>query len=158
MICHSYRKSVILASMASARNKDNPAGSLQKLLAVMEEWPHSWAGIPENDEPVGQGMLVPMREFMASLHAQGLSRKTLHRHRTSLWVIGGEVIRKLNYDESLLKIEPTQLLFQSVEDGLAPLVSQATPAEQDTFDATARKLLRFLSTQAQSTLGPERNR
>jgi len=119
----------MLAGMASAHNKDNPADPLETLLAVMEEWPHSWAGIPENDEPVGQGILVPMREFMASLHAQGLTRKTLHRHRTSLWVIGGEVIRKINYDESLLEIEPTQLLFQAVEDGFAPLVFDATPAE-----------------------------
>lgn len=116
------------------------------LFEPMDEWPKSWAGV-EDDERLGHGLVAPMRAFLIHLLDQGLSRKTLRRHLDSLWVIGGEIIRAVNDDDSLRKQPPHQLLLAAIEHGEAPLVHGATEDDQRYFDATARKLLRFLNTE-----------
>ncbi len=116
------------------------------LFEPLDEWPKSWAGV-EDDERLGHGLVAPMRAFLNHLLDQGLSRKTLRRHLDSLWAIGGEIIRAVNDDDSLRKQPPHQLLLAAIEHGEAPLVYGAAEDDQRCFDATARKLLRFLNTE-----------
>ena len=83
--------------------------------------------------------------FLVHLQTLGLSRRTVRRHVDSLWVIGGEIIRQLNYEPDLRSTKPRQLLLDTVAPGEAPLARNASEADQRTFDVTARRLLRFLS-------------
>lgn len=117
------------------------------MLAEMDDWPRSWAGLPD-DERIGAGLLIPMRAFLTQLADHGLVRSTLRRHSHGLWVIGGEIIRAVNDDDDLRAQPPEQLLLAAIEHGQAPYVYSATEAEQRGFDATARKLLRFLTATA----------
>jgi hypothetical protein len=110
----------------------------------MDQWPDSWAGVPD-DRPFGAGLVAEFRPFVAHLLALGLVPKTVRRHVDSLWVIGGEVIRRLNDEPALRKTNPRELLLDTVAGGEAPLAPHASEAEQRTFDATARRLLRFLT-------------
>jgi integrase len=64
-----------------------------------------------------------------------------------LWAIGGEIIRDVNDDPRLRKTNPRRLLLKAIECGEAPLVRNATEAQQNSCDSTARRLLRFLSNQ-----------
>ena len=107
----------------------------------MNDWPRSWAGFPD-DERIGAQLLAPMRAFLLQLADQRLARSTLLRHFHSLWVIGGEIIRDVNDDDSLRSLPPDQLLLAAIADGQAPYLCSASVAEQRAFDATARKLLR----------------
>jgi len=109
----------------------------------MDRWPDSWAGVSE-DRQVGAALVARMRPFVVHLQELDLSQKTIRRHLHNLWVLGGEIIRQVNYEPELRKSEPRQLLLDSVADGQAPLVPHATEDEQRSFDATARRLLRFL--------------
>ncbi len=111
----------------------------------MDEWPKSWAGV-EDDVRLGLGLVASMRPFLTYLFEHDLSGKTLRRHFSSLWVIGGEIIRAVNDDDSLRKQPPHQLLLDAIEHGQAPLVYGVSKEDQRSFDATARKLLRFLTT------------
>ena len=129
--------------VAPTAPKQNRAPGCSDLVALMEDWPQSWAGV-EADLEVGQGLVAPMRAFLMHLHARGLSRTTLRRHLHNLWAIGGEILRAINDDARLRRRQPAQLLLDAVADGAAPLVYGATEAEQRAVDATARKLLRFL--------------
>jgi hypothetical protein len=115
----------------------------RSLLALMDPWPDSWAGVSQ-DRPVGTGLVAQMRPFVVHLQELDLSRKTIRRHLDNLWVLGGEIIRRVNDEPQLRKSEPRQLLFDSVADGQAPLAPHATEDEQRSLDATARRLLRFL--------------
>lgn len=110
----------------------------------MDQWPDSWAGVAA-DKPFGTGLVAEFRPFVAYLQTLGLSRKTVRRHLDNLWVIGGEIIRRLNYEPHLRKTTPRHLLLETVAEGVAPLVVNASEAEQSAFDVTARQLLRFLS-------------
>lgn len=116
----------------------------QAILTLMDQWPDSWAGVAA-DEPFGVGLVAEFRTFLAHLQTLGLSRKTVRRHVDSLWVIGGEIIRRLNYEPALRKTKPRQLLLDTVAADEAPLVPNASEPDQRAFDATARRLLRFLS-------------
>ena len=113
-------------------------------VAQMDDWPQSWAGLPD-DQRIGAGLLIPMRDFLTHLAGQGVARSTVRRHFHGLWVIGGEIIRDVNDDESLRGQSPAQLLLNAIEYGQAPLLSGVSEADQRGFDTTARKLLRFLS-------------
>ena len=114
------------------------------LLALMDPWPQSWAGVPA-DLLVGAGLVAELRPFMMQLQGLDLSRKTLRRHLDNLWVIGGEIIRQVNGEPRLRRKKPRQLLLDTVATGEAPFVADASEADQRSVDATARRLLRFLT-------------
>lgn len=113
-------------------------------LALMDPWPRSWAGV-DADEPIGRDLVAVLRPFMLHLQQKNLSPRTLRRHLDNLWLIGGETIRKLHDDPALRTERASELLLQAIADGEAPFVHDLTEAEQTAMDATARKLLRFLS-------------
>ena len=115
------------------------------LLALMEDWPQSWAGV-DADIKLGQGLMAAMRDFLLHLQARGLLRPTLRRHFHHLWAIGGEIVRQVNDDPRLRRRPPAPLLLDAIADGAAPLVYGATETEQRPIDTTARTLRRFLTT------------
>lgn len=84
-----------------------------------------------------------MKPFIAHLASKGLTRATIRRHLDNCWAIGGEIIRQINDFPKLAKSDPRKLLLDSIQNGEAPLVHNASFEEQRAFDATARKLLRF---------------
>jgi hypothetical protein len=109
----------------------------------MEPWPQSWAGASA-DLPFGQSLVDEMRPFIAYLETLQLSRRTVRKHLDHLWVIGGEIIRALYDDPRQRQQEPRAVLLRAIALG-APLVYRASEEEQRGFDATAHKLLRFLT-------------
>lgn len=128
------------------RGHERPA-NIDVLLALMDDWPQSWAG-DEDDEPIGRHLAAILHPFMTRLHSEKLAPRTLRRHLDNLWLIGGEVIRRLSYDPALRTKPPIELLLDAVAGGEAPLVDDLTEVEQAALDATARKLLRFLTSQS----------
>jgi hypothetical protein len=110
----------------------------------MKEWPESWAG-ERADVPVGRALVAIMHTFMTRLQQQELSSKTLRRHLDNLWLIGGEIIREINYHPASRKKPPQLLILEAVQYDEAPF-RDLTEAEQASVDATARKLFKFIST------------
>lgn len=129
--------------MTPSNTRPGSKPNLTALADLMERWPASWAGAAVDEAP-GRRLLDEFRPVIASLIAEGLSTHVVRRHLDNLWAIGGEVIRAFN-DAPELRRRPAHTLLLDVTDlGEAPLVHHATPAEQRSADATARKLLRFL--------------
>jgi hypothetical protein len=60
-------------------------------------------------------------------------------------MLGGEIIRDLHYDPSLRKNAAEGLLRNAIHEDGGPLVHNGSEEEQRTFDATCRKLHRFLT-------------
>jgi hypothetical protein len=109
----------------------------------LPEWPKRWRGY-DKDVPYGQGLVDAMRPFMVHLIALGLSRRTIRRHMSFLWLLGGEIIGSVNcHDE--YGIPPLLKLEQSVDDEGGPLCRHLdSGSETDAFDTTCRKLHKFL--------------
>jgi len=68
---------------------------------------------------------------------------SIQRHVDNLWALGGEFIRDLHYDPPQRKKPVKQVLLKMIEYG-GPLLYHGGEAEQNSFDATCRKLKRFL--------------
>ena len=116
----------------------------------IDHWPHRW-GIESRDLAPGERMLNVFKPFLLHLLSLGYTRKTLHRHRDHLCELGGEIIRRL-HEEPALRRRPTQRVLANFleEDGGPLIYPRISEAEQRSFDATCRKLYRFLLTSRHS--------
>jgi hypothetical protein len=130
--------------MPPSKTKKRKPVDLAALLALMEPWPPSWAG-SNADIPVGESLVAEMKPFVAHLCSLGLAPSTVRSHLDGCWVIGGEIIRDVVEQPQRRKLPPRHLLLASVALGQAPFVAGASEEEQRSFDATARRLLRFLN-------------
>jgi hypothetical protein len=110
----------------------------------LDNWPRSWMGL-DKDLPPGQELVVCLRPFLEHLASSSLSPKTIRRHVDNLWLLGGEIIRDLNYDPSLRKMTADRLLRNVIHEDGGPLIHNGSEDEQRSFDSTCRKLHRFLS-------------
>jgi hypothetical protein len=99
----------------------------------------------EKDLPPGEELVACFRPFIEHLASSRLSSKTIRRHVDNLWILGGEIIRDLNYTPSLRKVTAPRLLREAVHAAGGPLIHNGSEEEQRSFDSTCRKLHRFLS-------------
>ena len=98
---------------------------------------------------VGQQILQALMPFLLHLLDQRLAKATLRRHRDNLWALGGELIRCRYDDDELAKKQVNDALRQLTRDDGGPLMwPRTSESEQDSLDATCRKLNRFLRASA----------
>jgi hypothetical protein len=57
-------------------------------------------------------------------------------HVDNLWLLGGEIIRDLNYDPSRKKVPAQRLLRDAVHPDGGPLIHNGSVEEQRSFDST----------------------
>ncbi len=120
----------------------------------LDQWSRSWAYEPR-DIPLGVRLIEYFTPFLRDLLTQQLSRTTLRRHRDNIWVLGGEVIRQLQMDSALRRMPIEQIVLGLIEEEGGPLLShRQSEDEQRSFDATCRRLFRFLTTEP--TIGRRR--
>ena len=120
------------------------AAALDRLCPDLADWPHSWQG-EDSDVVIGQNIVEILKPFLHELLRSHLADKTLRRHRDHLWMLGGELIRRRHDDPDLCKQQVKTLLFNLIEEEGGPLSwPRITESEQNSFDATCRKLYRFL--------------
>ncbi len=116
----------------------------EKLLAATRDWPDRWQG-DARDAPVGREIVEAMLPFLRQLVASGLAPTTLRRHFGSAWLLGGEIVRDASLDPPARTPQGVDLLLEHVGEEGGPLLhGHATEEEQRSFDATCRRLWRFL--------------
>ena len=116
----------------------------------LDQWPRSWA-YEARDIPYGQRIVECFRPFLRELLNSPLSRTTLRRHRDNIWALGGEVIRRVQMDSGLRRRPIEQVILNLIDNDGGPLLSHGeAEAEQRSFDATCRKLFRFLTDRTSS--------
>ena len=131
------------ASLAEQRPAADP---LRTYCPDLDQWPRSWSYEPR-DVPHGVRLVKYFKPFLRDLLAlELLSRTTLRRHRDNIWVLGGEVIRRLQMDSGLRRTPIEQVVLDLIGEDGGPLLShRQSEAEQRSFDTTCRKLFRFLT-------------
>lgn len=141
-------------NMSGTHNKVSRASIIQaaadevaafdRLCPDWAEWPRSWRG-EDSDVVIGQNIVERLKPFLHELLRSQLADKTLRRHRDHLWMLGGEIIRRRHDDPDLCKQSVKALLFNLIEEEGGPLIwPRISESEQRSFDATYRKLFRFL--------------
>ncbi len=140
-----------MAKKSAARtpriNRATPAraADLERYCRGLNDWPRSWMG-GEEDLPPGENLVVCFRPFLEYLvTCADLSPKTIQKHVDNLWALGGEIIRDLNKNPPLRRKNIKQILLDVIDGDGGPLIYGVTSEQQQrSFDATCRKLLRFL--------------
>ena len=93
---------------------------------------------------MGQQVVELLTPFLLHLLNQGLAKATVSRHRDNLWTLGGELIRRRYDDEELAKQDVKAAIGHLIgRDGGSLMWPRITEAQQDSLDATCRKLERF---------------
>ena len=126
------------------RNATLPPCAASAYCKDLDRWARSWMGL-EKDLPPGEALVACFRPFIEHLASSGLAPRTIRRHVGNLWLLGGEIIRDLNYNPSLRKKTAEQLLRHAVYDDGGPLIHNGSEEDQRSLDATCRKLHRFLT-------------
>ena len=118
--------------------------SRSHILEALAEWPESWA-IGEEDVQKGQEIVAELRGFAESLVELGLTPTTIRRHVNNLWLLGGEIIREVNFDPDEREKTALELLEASVDDEGGPYCRHLEgESEMKSFDATCKKLHKHL--------------
>jgi len=131
-------------------NPDFPSSTPAALLPYcrdcrdLQEWAERWMG-EEKDLPVGRRLVECFLPFLLHLTESGLSKRTIQNHFDNMWLLGGEIIRKVNYDPSLRKLPAEKLIRDVIDQDGGPLIHNGWEDEQRSFDSTCRKFHRFLT-------------
>ena len=121
------------------------AAALAQYCPDLEQWPERWQ-VDEHDIAVGQRIVAFFTPFLLHMLGEKLATKTLHRHRDHLWMLGGELIRKRYEDTMFKKMPVAKAIAEMIEEDGGPLIwPRITQAQQNSFDATCRKLYKFLN-------------
>ena len=137
----------IFKAKSSEVNRTAPSASSSDASAYCRDldiWPRSWMGL-EKDLPPGEQLVACFRPFIEHLASSSLSPKTIRQHVDNLWLLGGEIIRDLNYDPSQRKVAVHKLLRDAIGADGGPLIHNGSEDAQYSLDSTCRKLHRFLS-------------
>jgi hypothetical protein len=137
--------------MPKAKKNTNDANHPSDCFSDIDEWPKNWMGI-EEDLAIGRGLLALFIAFIQHLIDIGLAKKTIKKHGYHLSMLGGEIIERLNRDdEDNRKLSPRELILRYVDEEGGPLLSFLDPdinaelAQHMAYDATCRKLLKFVT-------------
>ena len=112
----------------------------------MDEWPRSWAGLPE-DIPVGGEFLEVFKGFLNQQIDKGRSKSTIKRHADYLWVLGGEIIREICNDEDheADSLSGKTLLLEYIHEEGGPYWRHApSDKELNAYDSVCRLLYKWL--------------
>ena len=111
----------------------------------LAQWPQRWQ-FDEHDIAAGQRIVEFLTPFLLHLLGEGLATKTLHRHRDHIGMLGGELIRRRYEDDTLKKMPVGRAIATLIEEEGGPLIwPRISEAEQNSFDATCRKLYKYLN-------------
>jgi hypothetical protein len=125
----------------------------QKTLKLLDEWAESWE-IDEGDIQKGEEIVEVLRGFVVSLLERGYAKTTMRRHLHHLWLLGGEIIRDINYDPDQRKKPGQELVEESVDEEGGPYCRHLdTETEMKSYDATCKKLHKYLRERQEFCLG-----
>jgi hypothetical protein len=117
--------------------------ALAQYVPDLHNWPASWR-VDDEDISTGREIVAILTPFLEHLLTSGYARKTLLRHRDHIWMLGGEMIRRRHEDPDRLALPVETLLDELIEEDGGPLIWPAiSESEQDSFDATCRKLYKY---------------
>ena len=118
--------------------------ALARYVPDLQNWPASWR-FEDEDIPPGQAFVEVFTPFLQHLLAQGYARNTLNRHRDHLWMLGGHLIEVRHENPDAAAMDARTLVLNQINQYGGPLISRHLDENaQSAFDATCKKLYRFL--------------
>jgi len=112
-------------------------------ISEINKWPVSWAGT-DDDVEYGRRIMELMKPFVRDLLNSSYSSKKIKEHIDNLWLLGGHIIKHINYHEENGKQDPFFLLTGFIDSFDGPNINDLSEYEQKSFDRTCRKYYKYL--------------
>lgn len=95
---------------------------------------------------MGSSDLAARRNYCRKQPDRRRARLCAARYRVNLWLLGGELIRRRHDDDKIKKMPLGKAIAELIEEEGGPLIwPRVTEAQQNSFDATCRKLYKYLN-------------
>ena len=148
-ICLFYITYILLKFMVKKKQKTSfpidSTGLFLEYCKDIDKWADSWK-IDEGDSKIGCAIVGQFKPFLISLIEKGLSKKTVKLYRDYLWVLGGELIRQINEDESERRLSARELISKHVDDCGGPYWRHAyNEADEEKYNSACKKFFRFMT-------------
>lgn len=118
---------------------------LAKHCKDIDEWPEGWE-IDEGDIKIGHDIVEQFRPFIVSLIDRDLSKKSIKIYKNYLWVLGGELIRQINEDESERLLSAEELILKHVNEGGGPYWCHANDElDYAKYNSVCKRLFSFIT-------------
>ena len=135
-----------ILSMTS--QKKQPSPQLESLLLAycknIDTWADSWE-IGEKDQKTGEAIVEEFKLFLINRIEKGRAKKTIKNCANYLWVLGGELIRRVNDDESERRLTVRKLILKYVDESGGPYWRHAhDESDHARYDSVCRQLFKFM--------------
>ena len=95
--------------------------------------------------PVGERIVAEFRPFLLALTQENRTKKTLKKYADYPWVLGGELIRRVQTDEKAKRLAARTLILKHIDETGGPLWHHARdPHEHKVYNAVCRQLYQFM--------------
>lgn len=111
----------------------------------IDNWPAKWE-IAEEDIVIGKAITEQFKLFLINRIDKGRVKKTIKNNATYLWVLGGELIRAINEDDSERQLTARELILKYVDDSGGPYWRHACDEiEHSRYDSVCKQLFKFIA-------------
>ena len=133
------------SGQGSPRASSDALATLKTYCRDIDRWPQSWAGFPDLDVPVGERIVAEFTPFLLALISERRTKKTVKKYADYLWVLGGELIRRVLTDEKARKLPARTLILKHIDETGGPLWRHARDEQEHAvYDAVCRRFYQFL--------------
>ena len=142
----SRLKRATSSGQGSLKASSDARAKLRLYCKDIDRWAESWAGFPDLDVPVGERIVAEFTPFLLALIAERRTKKTVKKYADYLWVLGGELIRRVSTDEKARKLPARTLILKHIDETGGPLWRHARDEQEHAvYDAVCRRFYRFLT-------------
>ena len=134
------------SEQGSLKASSDALATLKTYCKEINRWAESWAGFPDLDVPVGERIVAEFTPFLLALIDERRAKKTVKKYAAYLWVLGGELIRRVSTDEKARKLPARTLILKHIDETGGPLWRHARDEQEHAvYDAVCRRFYRFLT-------------
>ena len=133
------------SGQGSLKASSDALATLKTYCKDIDRWAESWAGFPDLDVPVGERIVAEFTPFLLAVIAERRTKKTVKKYADYLWVLGGELIRRVSTDEKARKLPARTLILKHIDETGGPLWRHARDEQEHAvYDAVCRRFYQFL--------------
>ena len=131
---------------SSEKSDTNHIDLLYAYCKDIDNWPDKWE-IAEEDIVIGKSITEQFKIFLIDRIDKGRAKKTIKNDATYLWVLGGELIRAINENETERQLSARALILKHIDESGGPYWRHAfDEAEHSRYDSVCKQLFKFITT------------
>jgi hypothetical protein len=126
------------------KNLNEATELLYKYCKSIDDWSTRWK-ISEIDLTIGQAITCQFKLFLIKCIEKGRAKRTIKMYASYLWVLGGELIRQINEDDSERNLLAKDLIFKHIDDTGGPYWRHARDeTEHAQYDSVCKQFFKFM--------------